>query len=296
MSDYESDDSDYVEVNGTNLDTVENSANSVRSKQPRLNSEGIKVRGKDIEWIEVERFSNVEDYKKSKKKEELVNGFSRRKNKSYEYGDVENFVCRFARKVGYQGCPMKYKVTFMSTATEVSIESNNPAETHDHSKHAEEDIDTLKVFRWTKEQTDIITVGVKNCAKPNVILRNLREANAFGSHKPTKQQLYNKIANTKKIVFPSTNIVNTHDLRRRVSAHLDVPDDDVEGHVVYHSIDDENEDEEPRFTIIFSTKKNLSKLKSEFLLQTDATYRLNWLGFPVFLAGKSDYINNIFWV
>ena len=59
--------------------------------------------------------------------------------------------------------------------------------------------------------------------------------------------------------------------------------------MVHSSIEDENEEEEPRFTIIFSTTKNLDKLKSERLLQTDATYRLNWLGYPFFtLLGRGS--------
>ena len=90
----------------------------------------------------------------------------------------------------------------------------------------------------------------------------------------------------KKSVFPSQNIINTHDLRQRVAANLEVPENDIDGYIVNNDIDDENEEEEPRFTIIFSTKKNLSKMISERVLQTDATYRLNWLGFPVFVVGK----------
>ena len=76
-----------------------------------------------------------------------------------------------------------------------------------------------------------------------------------------------------------------------MSANLEVPEDDVQGYVVHSHIDDENEDEEPRFTIIFSTNKNLGKLRSERVLQTDATYRLNWHGFPVFIVGKTSIIS-----
>ena len=69
--------------------------------------------------------------------EELHNEFTRRQSRAYEYGDVESYVCRFARKVGYLGCPIKYKVTYISTSSEVSIECNSPDETHNHSKEAE---------------------------------------------------------------------------------------------------------------------------------------------------------------
>ena len=88
-------------------------------------------------------------------------------------------------------------------------------EKHNHEEDPENNLENAKQFRWNKEQNDIITEGVINHAKPNVIKRNLNNANAFGSVKPSKVQLYNKIANIKKLVFPSQNIVNTHDLRQR---------------------------------------------------------------------------------
>ena len=52
-----------------------------------------------------------------------------------------------------------------------------------------------------------------------------------------------------------------------------------------NEIDDEKDYKEPRFIILFSSKKNLKKLTSDRVLQTDATYRLNWQGFPVWVVG-----------
>ena len=43
---------------------------------------------------------------------------------------------------------------------------------------------------------------------------------------------------------------------------------------------------EPRFCVIFATKKSQATLSSIDFLQTDATYRLNWMGFPVFVFGE----------
>lgn len=128
--------------------------------------------------------------------------------------------------------------------------------------------------------------GVINHAKPKVIKRNLKNANVCGRSLPTKTELYNKIAAVKIKVFPSSKVKNTHELRQKVSEHLNEPASDIEAYVAYSEIDDEKEDEEPRFTIIFTSKKNMGKLKDDRVLQTDATYRLNWLGFPVFVVGE----------
>ena len=136
------------------------------------------------------------------------------------------------------------------------------------------------------EMTNIVMEGVINHAKPKVIKRNLKNANVCGRSLPTKTELYNKIAAVKIKVFPSSKVKNTHELRQKVSEHLNEPASDIEAYVAYSEIDDEKEDEEPRFTIIFTSKKNMGKLKDDRVLQTDATYRLNWLGFPVFVVGE----------
>ena len=64
------------------------------------------------------------------------------------------------------------------------------------------------------------------------------------------------------------------------------PESDTEPYVPFHEIEDSDPSNEPRFTIIFASKKNLDKLKADRVLQTDATYRLNWMGYPVFVIGK----------
>ena len=169
----------------------------------------------------------------------------------------------------------------------MSVESLEDVSGHSH----EEDLEIVGKksinFRWPEEATKIIMEGVQNHAKPNVIKRNLKHANVFGRDMPTKVQLYNKIAATKLTVFPSSSIRNTHELRMKLAEFLDEPASELEAFVPYHDIEDVDDNKEPRFNIIFSTRKNLSKLRSNRVLQTDATYRLNWMGFPVYVVGNN---------
>ena len=65
-------------------------------------------------------------------KKKLDKEFSKRKIRAFECGDVDNYICKFCRKVGFLGCPVKYKVTYMSTSFEVTAE-----ETHVHEGVAE---------------------------------------------------------------------------------------------------------------------------------------------------------------
>ena len=114
----------------------------------------------------------------------------------------------------------------------------------------------------------------------------MNHKNVFGLKKPTQVQLYNKVAATKKKLFPSDNILNTYQFRQKIAEVLEVPESEVKGFVPYWDIIDETDEEDPRFCVVFSTLKNQAKLGSNGLLQTDATYRLNWMGFPVFVLGQ----------
>ena len=95
----------------------------------------------------------------------------------------------------------------------------------------------------------------------------------------------------KKAACPRMKILNTHELRQSLANLLETPESKMEAFVPFHEIEDSNDDEDPRFTIIFTTTKNMEKMRSDRVLQTDATYRLNWLGFPVFVVGKKFNFN-----
>ena len=96
-------------------------------------------------------------------------------------------------------------------------------------------------------------------------------------------QLYNKIAAIKKKLFPTHQILNTHQLRQKISELLEVPDSEVDGFIPYWEVIDDKENEEPRFCVVFTTPKNQQKIGCNQLLQNDTTYRLLWMGFPVFV-------------
>ena len=71
----------------------------------------------------------------------------------------------------------------------------------------------------------------------------------------------------------------TNELRNKMAEFLCEPTSEVKAFVSFHEILDYDDTKEPRFTVIFSTKKNLKKLKSERDLQTDATYLLIMISF-----------------
>ena len=98
------------------------------------------------------------------------------------------------------------------------------------------------------------------------------------------EQLYNKVAGMKKTLNPHPKVNTTHDMRQFVEKNLVQPEDENEAYVPYYNIQDEDP-KNLRFTIIFASSKCINRLKTDNLLSIDATYRLNWMGYPVFIAG-----------
>ena len=253
---------------------------------PRLNKNGIKIRGPDKSWDEIYRFKTASEYKSSDICKRLKDEFSNRKTREYDYGDVHEYECKFTRRKGYLPCPWKMKVTFFSDNSEVTVEAVEGATDHVHEEDTDFVENSSKNFRWTDEMTKYVTEGIQNNHRPNFILRKMKKSNMFDKL-PSKTQLYNKCAATKKTENPSHKINNTNEMRNKVAEFLGEPTSEVKAFVPFHEILDDDDTKEPRFTVIFSTKKNLKKLKSERVLQTDETYKLNWLGFPVFVVGKN---------
>ena len=190
----------------------------------KVNSNGVKVRGKDIVWEEIHHFENANEYMESEIAKKIEKEFTARKQREYSYADVKMYNCKFSRKVGYLPCPWQIKLSFMSDSPAVTVETIDGVEEHKHEVDPQHAANQGAVFKWTDEQTNVIEHDLKNGRYPNVILRNLIKANVFGLRKPSKVQLYNKITAVKKKLFPSHQILNTHQLRQKVSALLEVPD------------------------------------------------------------------------
>ena len=158
------------------------------------------------------------------------------------------------------------QVAYLSHNTEVTVESIENVNEH---KHEEDDGFVNKYYRWTPLAEEIVKESVENHATPKVAMRNLKKEGVFPL--PSNTELYNKRAAMKNKAFPSTKVKNTHELRMKVAKFLGEPASTIEAFIPYHDIDDEDDSKEPRFTIIFTTKKNMSKLRSDSVLQTDAT-------------------------
>ena len=275
-------DSDYEDL-GEIVLNEDNGRNETGKQKKKAN--GKVIRGPDKCWIELLKFDDIEAFKGSDLFKNIEEEFTKRKTREYGYADVLEYSCKFTRRTGFLPCPWILRVVFPSHNTEVIVETIEGVDNHDHKEDPDFVEEASSNFRWSEEMSSIVEENIHYM--PNVILRKLKNANVFGRKIPTKTQLYNKMSALKKAACPRMKILNTHELRQSLANLLETPESKMEAFVPFHNIEDSNDDEDPRFTIIFTTTKNMEKMRSDRVLQTDATYRLNWLGFPVFVVGKT---------
>ena len=99
---------------------------------------------------------------------------------------VYNYFCKFSQKTGYLPCRKEIRIIFPFDSFEVLVEESN---THEHAEDPDYTGGQSTVYRWSKEATDIIVIGVKNGLRPKVMLRNMRDRNCFANYRDNDSAL-----------------------------------------------------------------------------------------------------------
>ena len=163
MTSMDDSDSDFEDIGGTtnesNDDTIESEETNLNHDGPQTNAKGKKVRGKDIEWLELVSFDTVEEYNNSDELKMIKDDYTKNRTREWDYGTVEVYTCRYSRRAGYNPCKWQLKVTFKSNSQEVTIEKNVEGEDHVHEVDEEYDHGGTG-FRWTLSQTEIVIEGM----------------------------------------------------------------------------------------------------------------------------------------
>ena len=136
MSNYEDDsDEDYQDVGQTAQDEqVQDVGQTTQDEQAQTNSDGKRVRGKDIEWVDSEQFENIEEFHNSSIFQNLKTDFVCRRKREPEYADTEHYNCKFARNVGFLPCEFQFKVNYLSTCDIVIVQTAKDISEHIHMK------------------------------------------------------------------------------------------------------------------------------------------------------------------
>ena len=82
-------DDDYVQFGQEDDDTTE----VQEVQEVRVNSQGIKVRGKDMEWLPAGSFHSDDRYKDSEIYKNLKEHFTLKRKSDTQFGAIENYVC-----------------------------------------------------------------------------------------------------------------------------------------------------------------------------------------------------------
>ena len=83
-------------------------------------------------------------------------------------------------------------------------------------------------------------------------------------------------------------------MRNKLKDYLDIPDCEDESWVPFCQIDDSKDSYEVRIVAIFATNKILSYLKTSDTFHFDATYRLNWNGYLIFICDVTNQTRKFF--
>ena len=140
------------------IDDVDNNEDLNEDYEPRsirVNSNGKKVRGKDLHWTKKINFNNAKQYKDSNIVEDLEDNYTLKRSNEYEYGTVHNYICKYNQKTRYQPCRKELRVVFPSDSLEVYVQETN---IHEHILNPEY-VDKAAVYRWTKAATETILTG-----------------------------------------------------------------------------------------------------------------------------------------
>ena len=278
-------DSDYDDVGADDRNVINVNDNNVR-KPPKKNAADKTTRGGDRVWSELKKFDTAENFLESDLKVKIKAEFVKMRSRQFAYALVEEYLCKYGKKSGYLPCSFALKVIFASTEQTVTVETDCNAEhVHEPDPLYGQALGEKHTYRWTAKMNEIIMQTIST-RKPQVALQNMKAKGCFDHlhPEPSMEQLYNKVAGMKKTLNPHPKVNTTHDMRQFIEKHLVQPEDENDAFIPYYDIKDEDPNN-LRFTIIFASSKSIDRLKTDNLLSIDATYRLNWMGYPVFVAG-----------
>ena len=236
--------------------------NSISREGPTIGINGKATCGKDISWVLVEEFDNAPKFYSSELATKINKEFTASRKRQFQYAQVTDYRCKFARKKQYQPCPWKLRVLFLSHCQSVRVESSEHCQDHIHQ--VKTDINSTGTtsgnYLWTPEMNNYVQQCINNHGKPKVLLRNLEDAGCFENYpRPTMTQLYNKIHAVKNSLKCSPSVGDTFELRQLINNHLEVPEDFHDAYVPFYEILDDDP-KNLRFTIIFSTRNCLARL------------------------------------
>ena len=247
-----------------------------------------KYRGKDIDWVLIDQWPNKSEFSLSSYNTELKTEMNMKKRYKTENSWAEHWVCKFNNKRGFHPCLRQFKINYPHTCHEIVLWTNQK----EHSHIEDINYKTDKKYHWTVSQENLIRECIHNGHNNARILNCLKEKGASSAGIwPSLAQVGVKKRNMKK--SQRKYVINDYNKMKEIcERNSSVPDNEHEPYVPFFYIDT-TDPMDPTFTVIWSTKYLESKM-SKLMIQDDATYKLNYFDFPVFVSGRSSMTGRFF--
>lgn len=196
-------------------------------------------------------------------------------------GKRVDYRCR-AAKYRVSECPAGLYLLYHSENLRVSVYCTTNA----HANHVTDPGRGLS----TDLKTFIKSKYMDGITKPKALLHLIRDNHMI---EPQKSKLVSFLAKLREdtVGSPSISVAELHawcEQRKRVSDDVDEPYV-LASHIQADSCNLDEQD----VKFVISTRRLLSLMKKSPLTQTDATYKLLWLGYPVLIVGTTD-ANHVF--
>lgn len=216
----------------------------------------------------------------------IHNNYSKDSTKITSEGMKTYYRCKAVpKKNGF--CPAKRMLFQPNTSKEFQIFSATCD--HDHSMVPNTQKKRLDISDEMKEEiTSLYSFQMKPRQIINYLKKQQTEAVKYvGETIPNKSQLQYILKKYRKEKCPE--IITIGELSKWCEEHSSVPTDSNETFVLDYEQSDEEENEGNLFfRFVLSTKNLIQKFASLDKFCVDATYKLNWLGCPLFVVGTVD--------
>ncbi|OXA40382.1 hypothetical protein Fcan01_24848 [Folsomia candida] len=226
--------------------------NSPKSKKPR----------RRCEWSVLRQFENKKEAEAYLKEE---GQWIYHCKYSTEEGVTMKYNCRSS-----SACSAKRRLILKAVSSIVELHAT--IEQHDHALKKQKGISQ-------NMKDEIVKLLERGITKPKMILTELRKINETN---PTTTQLKNFLAYYRSQIHPP--IVSLGALQALAENHSQIPSTLDQPFVVHSMFNYEDKS----FGILVSTLRLLTITQMTRLIHTDATYKLNWEGFPVLVVRVSD--------
>lgn len=207
-------------------------------------------------------------------------GFKKHESKQTNAGKKTFHRCGRVKQRSKKQCDARRMIFEDKSKTNFEIHVSNTGDKFDEEQLANKISDKMK---------SVIISCSENRMTPKYIAQHINkmreEMGFFADEKtPAMRQIY-YICHTHK-AMKTPKIVELGQLIEWVEANMNIPDEVDTPFVI--NFDHSDEAEEVKFDIVISTRRMMQHCATQKVICVDATYKLNWLGYPFIVIGAID--------